>query len=151
MTNRDTNLSLSSFSARRLAKAGQHEDTPMHDDNELLKNGQAEQHPGARRRRGQAAISEAFPPLGQDTATVWKVFRQTLALNWRQPKPALERGAIVISGLVNLKGPRASCLVDIQGLYQPRGSILTIHHMSVRSMTPAWEDRSGRGRGGRGA
>ena len=67
-----------------------------------------------------------LPPLpvpGEDYANASRAFKKRLAKNWHKGinlEPP--RGTILVSGLVEVHGPKGLCLVDVRAAYEPRNS-----------------------------
>lgn len=73
-------------------------------------------------------------PLGQDMKAALKAFDQTLAKNWAQPSLVLERGTFLISGLVQVRGPKAVGVLSVQAVYHPRESRLVAASIEVQKV-----------------
>lgn len=60
--------------------------------------------------------------VGDDMRAALKAFERTLAKKWRQPGAVSERGSVYVSGMVEMLGSRALCVVDVRATYIPRES-----------------------------
>ena len=56
----------------------------------------------------------------QDFGTALHVFQHSLLKTWKTPRVPPERGSIIISGLVELVGSRATCVIDVRAAYHPK-------------------------------
>lgn len=50
----------------------------------------------------------------------WAAFKKKLAQKWRPMRDLPPRGAIRVSGLVELEGPRAYAVIDVVGWWNPK-------------------------------
>ncbi len=91
----------------------------------------------------KAASSDAarvLPPLpsipqpGGDMSSALMAFKRTLAKTWHPPSTPPERGTFVVSGLVELAGSKAVCVLDVQAVYHPRDSRWVVVGIGVRRL-----------------
>lgn len=71
-------------------------------------------------------------PMEDDMKAALETFKQTLAKKWKQPEAVIERGALIISGMLEMQGPRASCVMDVRATYLPKESRYIAIGASVR-------------------
>ena len=65
----------------------------------------------------------ALPPLPlphSDIGTSIKEFKKAMAKNWQVPTITGERGTFVVTGDIELIGPRGSCVLGVVADYHPR-------------------------------
>ena len=91
--------------------------------------------------------SKVFPPLppipqpGGDMSSALVAFKRTLAKTWQSPSTPPERGTLMISGLVELTGKQAICLLDVVAMYHPKDSrwvsvTFGVRRLGKRRQTP---------------
>lgn len=56
----------------------------------------------------------------QDFGTALHVFQHSLIRTWKMPQAPPERGTLLVSGLVELVGSKATCVVDVRAAYHPK-------------------------------
>ena len=56
----------------------------------------------------------------QDLSTAIHVFQHSLVRTWKMPRVPPERGSIIISGLVEVVGSKATCVLDVRAAYHPK-------------------------------
>lgn len=82
--------------------------------------------------------------ISGDNGAAMTAFKRTLAKNWKPPHEFGERGTLLVSGLVQLEGPKGICVLDVQASYHPKESRYTYVACGIRSFRP----RQQRPRGG---
>lgn len=91
----------------------------------------------------KAASSDAarvLPPLpsipqpGGDMSSALMAFKRTLAKTWHPPSTPPERGTFMVSGLIELAGSKAVCVLDVQAVYHPRDSRWVAIGIGVRRL-----------------
>ncbi|MCJ1262164.1 hypothetical protein MMC22_002034 [Lobaria immixta] len=93
-------------------------------------------------KRAPSNSTNALPPMpslpepGEDMSIAMKTFRRTLAKTWKGPDIPAERGTFLISGLLQVEGSKAVCVLDIQALYHPRESRWVNIVVHVRRLQP---------------
>ena len=70
----------------------------------------------------------------QDFRTALHVFQHSLIKTWNIPQISPERGSIMISGLVELVGSKATCVCDIRAAYHPKENRWVALSIDVRRM-----------------
>lgn len=84
--------------------------------------------------------SNALPPLpslpdpGKDMSIAFKTFKRTLAKTWKSPSIPPERGTFIVSGLIEVEGSKAICVLDVRAAYHPKESRWVAIGVSVRRM-----------------
>lgn len=79
----------------------------------------------------------AVPLPGEDYATASKALKATLAKNWKKGMSfEPPRGTIIVSGLVELCGPKGFCVLDVRAAYDPRESQWMVISAGVRRSQP---------------
>ena len=68
----------------------------------------------------------------QDFGAAVHVFQHSLLRTWKPPRVPPERGSIIISGLVELVGSRATCVLDVRAAYHPKENRWVGIHIGVR-------------------
>ena len=71
---------------------------------------------GAKQRLHNLGVLGAM----QDFGTALHVFQHSLIRTWKMPHAAPERGTLMVSGLVELVGSKATCVVDVRAAYHPK-------------------------------
>ena len=77
---------------------------------------------------GSADAAKGFPPLpavpqpNGDMSSALMTFKRTLAKTWRPASIPPPRGSFIVSGLVELEGPRGMCVLDVHAAYHPKES-----------------------------
>lgn len=56
----------------------------------------------------------------QDFGTALHVFQHSLINTWKMPHAPPERGSIMVSGLVEIVGSKATCVLDVRAAYHPK-------------------------------
>lgn len=56
----------------------------------------------------------------QDFGTALHVFQHSLIRTWKMPHAPPERGSIMVSGLVELTGSKATAVLDVRAAYHPK-------------------------------
>ena len=74
--------------------------------------------------------------ISNDNGPDVKVFKQTLARNWKPPHDFGERGTLLVTGLVQIEGPKAVCVLDIAAAYHPQESRYTHVACGIRNFRP---------------
>ncbi|MCJ1395108.1 hypothetical protein MMC18_007989 [Xylographa bjoerkii] len=74
----------------------------------------------------------AIPKPSTEMATATMAFKRNLAKNWKAPSAPAPRGTFMVSGLVELQGPRGVCVMDVQAAYHPEESRWVVIAMGVR-------------------
>ncbi|MCJ1380806.1 hypothetical protein MMC17_003915 [Xylographa soralifera] len=74
----------------------------------------------------------AIPKPSTEMATVTMAFKRNLAKNWKSPSAPAPRGTFMVSGLVELQGPKGVCVMDVQAAYHPQESRWVVIAMGVR-------------------
>lgn len=92
-----------------------------------------------------SGVAMELPILGQDMKIAMKTFERTLAKNWKQSALVLERGTFMVSGLVEIEGPKAKCVLDVRAAYHPAESRwvnvgIGVRRMQARSQAPKGGD-----------
>ncbi|MCJ1415530.1 hypothetical protein MMC32_001862 [Xylographa parallela] len=64
----------------------------------------------------------AIPKPSTEMAMVTMAFKRNLAKNWKSPSAPAPRGTFMVSGLVELQGPKGVCVMDVQAAYHPQES-----------------------------
>ena len=79
----------------------------------------------------------SLPLPGEDYAHASRAFKKTLAKNWSKGM-SLEppRGTLLISGLVELYGPKGFCVLDVRAAYEPRASQWVAVSIGLRRAQP---------------
>ena len=82
--------------------------------------------------------SRVLPPLpsipqpGGDMSSALMAFKRTLAKTWHSPSAPPERGTFMVSGLVELTGSKAVCVLDVQAHYHPKDSRWVVVGIGIR-------------------
>ncbi|KAL8785585.1 MAG: hypothetical protein Q9195_008571 [Heterodermia aff. obscurata] len=77
----------------------------------------------------------------QDLGAALHVFQHSLIRTWKMPKVPPERGSIIISGLVELVGSKATCVIDVRAAYHPKenrwvGVGIGVRRMQAKKQSP---------------
>ena len=88
-----------------------------------------------------SGVAMELPVLGQDMKIAMKTFERTLAKNWKQSALVLEKGTFMVSGLVEMEGSKANCVLDVRAAYHPAESRwvnvgIGVRRMQSRSQAP---------------
>lgn len=142
--NVNPNLSSSLFDFRRLENQKQEsQPSPGADGASPAGSGSATPADATSKTSPKRALSNstnALPPMpslpepGKDASIAFKTFSRTLAKTWNFPGPAAERGTFMISGLVEVEGSKAVCVLDVRAAYHPRESRWVAIGVGVRRM-----------------
>ncbi|MCJ1478778.1 hypothetical protein MMC13_007462 [Lambiella insularis] len=74
---------------------------------------------------GRANILWPLPGISKpspEMATATTAFKNNLAQHWRYASAPAPRGTFMVSGLVELRGPKGTCVMDVQAAYHPQES-----------------------------
>ena len=74
----------------------------------------------------------AVPKPGTEMSAVTMAFKKNLAKNWKSAEVPAPRGTFMVSGLVELQGSKAVCVMDVRAAYHPRESRWVVVSMGVR-------------------
>ena len=74
----------------------------------------------------------SIPQPGGDMSSALMAFKRTLAKTWHPPSTPPERGTFMVSGLVELSGSKAVCVLDVQAHYNPKESRWVVIGIGVR-------------------
>jgi len=74
--------------------------------------------------------------IGNDNGAGITAWKRTLAKNWRPPHDFGQRGTLLVTGLVQIEGPKGVCVLDIAGSYHPRESRYTHVTCGIRNFRP---------------
>jgi hypothetical protein len=133
------------ISLPRVAPAGQNEETrpnagtekpslPEPQD-ESFEDGGARDHSEITPNPGKSGFSRDFPSLDQDLRTAMNTFAKTLSKNWTEQRP-VQRGACVVSGLLEIEGSKAVCIIDVRASYHVRESRWIELSLGIRRLQP---------------
>ncbi|KAI9880140.1 MAG: UAA transporter [Pleopsidium flavum] len=74
----------------------------------------------------------SIPQPGQELTSVLSAFKRTLARKWKPAPSPAPRGTCIISGLVELTGPRGMCVVDVRAAFHPGENRFVMVGLAVR-------------------
>lgn len=83
-----------------------------------------------------------FPPLptlpqpGEGLNSAVAAFKRTLAKTWKPAAIPPPRGTFLVSGLVEVRGPRGVCVLDVRAAYHPKLSRWEAIAIGVRRIQP---------------
>lgn len=60
-----------------------------------------------------------LPDVGEEMKEVVSAFKRTLAKTWKQDGELAPRGCFFISGLFEIQGPKATCILETVAVYHP--------------------------------
>ncbi len=111
------------------------------------KSGKSVPAEGPLPERASSNPSNALPPLppipkpGEDISLAYNMFSRTLAKTWKRPSIPAERGVVMVSGLVQVEGSKAVCVMDVMAYYHPQetrwvGISMAIRRMQSRKQVP---------------
>ena len=69
-----------------------------------------------------------------DLGAALHAFQHSLIRTWRMPHAPPERGTIMVSGLVELVGTRATCVVDVRAAFHPKDNRWVAVGVGVRRL-----------------
>ena len=101
-------------------------------DNEL----EAEGLPGAAKNRTSLDPNQSDTGVSRDMKIAFKTFEKTFAKNWKPPGAVVERGCLLVSGLVEVEGPKAVCIIDVLASYHPEKSHWVSVSLRLRRLQP---------------
>ncbi|KAL6715978.1 hypothetical protein ACLMJK_006940 [Lecanora helva] len=80
----------------------------------------------------------SLPSLGDENNPSTNAFKRTLARNWRgaYPEDFGQRGTLVVTGMVQIDGPKGSCVVDVVAAYHPVEARYTSISCGIRNYRP---------------
>ena len=78
----------------------------------------------------------AIPQVGGDLGSAVSEFKRTLAKTWHSPHTFGERGTLLVTGLIQIEGPKGFCVLDVSAAYHPRESRYTVIAGKVRTFQP---------------
>lgn len=103
---------------------------------------------------------EKLQPLGllsifNDFRSALTSFKNSLSKTWRFPYAPPERGSVIISGLVELVGSEATCVLDVRAAFHPKENRFTtvgigVRRLQARKQAPRGGQGGGRGQGADG-
>lgn len=97
-------------------------DPPPEPNKNLSEAGRTEHQSQVSPNSEQSSNSDDISPLRQDLNAALEDFSYALASNWKNPKLIPERGTVLAAGLVQVDGPRGTCLLEVTALYHPQES-----------------------------
>ena len=80
-------------------------------------------------------VPPLLPSLPQPTSELGSAltaFKQTLAKTWKPAAAPAPRGTFMVSGLVEVRGPKGVCVLDVRAAYHPAESRWVTIGMAVR-------------------
>lgn len=149
--NVNPNLSGSFFDFRRLANQKQEsQPSPGVEGASQAESGRATPAEATSKtspKRAPSNSTNALPPMpslpepGKDMSIAFKTFRRTLARTWKGLDNPGERGTFMVSGLVELEGSKAVCVLDVRATYHPRESrwvaiAIGVRRVQLRKQAP---------------
>lgn len=93
-------------------------------------------------KRAPSNSANALPPMpslpepGEDMSIAFKTFKRTLAKTWKRAYVPVERGTFLVSGLVEVEGSKAVCVLDVRAAYHPEESRWANISIGVRRLQP---------------
>jgi hypothetical protein len=63
-----------------------------------------------------------IPQANEHMSAPVSAFRSTLKRTWRPVAPTVPRGSVIVSGLVEVIGTKAVCVIDVRAAYDPAKS-----------------------------
>ena len=84
-------------------------------------------------------IMGSLPPLPQphsDIGTAITEFKRSIAKNWQLPSTLSERGTFVVTGDVELIGPKGSCVLGVVADYHPREAKYLVVRVGFKHIIP---------------
>ncbi|KAI9811337.1 MAG: hypothetical protein M1827_005497 [Pycnora praestabilis] len=78
----------------------------------------------------------SLPAPSQEMSTMLSAFMTKLAVTWKPAKPPPPRGTFLVSGLVEVQGSKAVCVIDVQAAYNPIESKWDQVALKVRRLQP---------------
>lgn len=76
----------------------------------------------------------SLPEPGKDMSIAMKMFKRTLAKTWKAAPTDPERGTFLVSGLIEVEGSKAVCVLDVRAAYHPRESRWSAVVVGVRRL-----------------
>lgn len=95
--------------------------------------------PSSASRSDGAKVFRALPAIpqpGEEMSSALKAFKNTLAKTWRPASAPAPRGTFMISGLVEVEGPKGYCVLDVHAAYHPAESTWVAVAVDVRRVQP---------------
>ena len=86
-----------------------------------------------------AKVLRALPPIPQPNEEITSAvttFKRTLAREWKPAGIPPPRGTLIVSGIVEIKGPNGRCTLEVQAAYHPAQSRWVSLAMGVRRIYP---------------
>lgn len=78
----------------------------------------------------------SLPRPGEGLSSAATAFKRTLAKTWRPAGIPLPRGTFLVSGLVEVRGPRGMCVLDVRAAYHPKHSRFEAMAINLRRAQP---------------
>ena len=94
--------------------------------------------PASGRSSESAKILSYLPSLKKsegDLGSAVNTFKRTLAHSWRDIG-TIDRGAVVMSGFVEVDGPKAKLVVDVNATFHPETNELKVFSIRLRRASP---------------
>lgn len=107
-------------------------------------NTKASSDPPTSERSRFTSLLPSISNMGLENGAAITAFKRTLARNWQPASDFGERGTFLVTGLVQIEGPKGICVLDIAASYHPRESRYTSVACGIRNYRP----RHQRPRGG---
>ena len=85
----------------------------------------------------------SLPQPGEGLKSAGAAFKRTLAKTWKPAGIPPPRGTFLVSGLVEVRGPRGLCVLDVQAAYHPRHSSWEAIAIGVRRVQPRKQSPKG--------
>ncbi|KAH0539107.1 hypothetical protein FGG08_004345 [Glutinoglossum americanum] len=73
-----------------------------------------------------------IPQANEHMSAPVSAFKSTLRKTWRSVAPAVPRGSIIVSGLVEVMGSKAVCVLDVRAAYNPAQSRWEVVTVALR-------------------
>jgi hypothetical protein len=68
---------------------------------------------------GTLPLRPALPPADDEMKIVAFTFKNTLQKTWKPAQEEVPRGTFRMAGMFEIRGPTASCILQVQGCYHP--------------------------------
>ena len=83
----------------------------------------------------------SIPRPSTEMTVASTAFQSNLAKNWKSASVPAPRGTFMVSGLVEVQGPKGVCVVDVRGAYNPQvsrwaGIVMGVRRIQRRKQAP---------------
>ena len=93
-----------------------------------------------------ARVLPPLPPVpqpGEDMSVALGAFKRMLKQTWKPASGPAPRGTFIVSGMVEVQGPKGVCVLDVRGAYHPKEARWVSIGIGLRRLQPRKQSPKG--------